>query len=546
MTRWILPTLVLLVLASCGKNQAPSLSPVGDHTAYVGSRLEIRLVGSDPDYDPLTYSFSCPTLDIDSRAHAGTRGGDGYFDWTPIAADVGEQQVDFTVSDGSLSDSQSAIVTVKASTSPDTAPIFRKPLGEGSTLNVSLQACLSLDVLVEDADSLQVDLTQQTPIAGSSMQPTGPYSAVFSWCPRPEQVAQQLFVLRFLANDHDNAPVCPKVCKDYTVLVLSDLPRKCPGEPPKIVHAVPGPQTTADPIAINATVTDDKKLKAPPTVYYTTTKPANPAKLDLGALGQATMVQTPAGSTGYRAMVPNPTSSLTAGSSRTLYYVIVAEDDDDPVGSCDHRTQAPPNDMFQVVITRPQGAKTCVKTGECGAGLVCNGTCVPNGCTAADTNNDGFYWDQNGCPPQHVCVARGSTGGVDHCVETGCLADADCKQPGYRCKVVDTEAACGLAGNGIVGDPCGDFTACSDKLMCLQWKSGYCSLSDCDSYGGFSGPCPAGSVCVPLEDTRFSIGEHWLCLKSCSSNAGCRTTQGYACKSVTDDTGATVKACLVP
>jgi hypothetical protein len=546
MIRWASPLLVSLVLVGCGKNYGPSLSPVGDHIAYVGARLDLRLIASDPDGDALSFSFSCATASIANRAHAGNRGGEGYFSWTPIAVDVGEQQVDFTVSDGGLSDTQSSVITVKASTSPDTAPVFRTPLGEGMTLNVSLQKCLSLDVLVEDSDSLQVDLSQLTPIVGASIQSTGPYSAMFSWCPNAAQVAQRLFVLRFLADDHDNAAVCPKVCKDYTILVLSDLPQNCPGEAPKITHTAPGPQTTTDPIVVTATVTDDKKLKAPPTLYYATTKPPDPTKINLGTLTQVSMVETPAGSKSYQAMMTNPTSAIAAGESRTLYYVIVAEDDDDTTGTCDHRTQAPPNDLFQIVVTKPQSAKTCAKTSECDAGFVCKGTCVTNVCTAADTNSDKFYWDQNDCPAGHVCAARGSTGGVDHCVETGCTSDADCKQPGYRCKIIDTEYACGFAGSKTVGDACSDFTACAGKLMCLQWKTGYCSLSDCDSYGGFSGPCPTGSVCVPMTDGRFSVGKHWLCLKSCTSSAGCRTSDGYTCKSVTDDTGDVVKACLVP
>jgi hypothetical protein len=82
--------------------------------------------------------------------------------------------------------------------------------------------------------------------------------------------------------------------------------------------------------------------------------------------------------------------------------------------------------------------------------------------------------------------------------------------------------------------------------MCLPWKGGYCAISDCDSYGSFSGPCPSGSVCVPLPDSRFTIKVHYLCLKSCVTAAGtCRTSDGYSCKAVKDDLDADQTVCLL-
>jgi len=80
--------------------------------------------------------------------------------------------------------------------------------------------------------------------------------------------------------------------------------------------------------------------------------------------------------------------------------------------------------------------------------------------------------------------------------------------------------------------------------MCLPWIGGYCSISDCSSSGGFSGKCPTGSVCVPVADKRFtSLGKHWICLQSCTSDSGCRTGHKYKCVSVKDDRSKSVKVC---
>jgi hypothetical protein len=373
------------------------------------------------------------------------------------------------------------------------------------------------------------------------MKSTGPFGATFAWCPSTAQSAQQRFVLRFLADDHDNAPVCPKVCKDYTVLIRTDLPAVCAGAAPVITHTPPGPQTTADPIVIKATITDDKGLKAGmPWLYFTNTKPATPAKLNFSALSQLSMVSV--GGNNFEAKIPNPTTGAPAGESRTVYYVIVAEDDDDPTGNCDHRTQLPAADVFQATVTKPATAVPCTKTAECDPGQMCGGTsCVKDTCTPADTNGDQIFWEQSGCPASHYCPAKGPGVSPSHCVES-CGSDTDCKRTGYKCKVFDTKKGCSLAGSKGVGDACADFTECAGKAMCLQWNSGYCTISDCDSYGGFSGPCPSGSACVPLADPRFSVKKHWVCLKTCQGDGDCR--QGYTCKSVMDDQDTTRKACL--
>lgn len=540
MTRLSLAALLPSLLAGCPQNGRPEILPIEAQTAFVGSRFELRIQASDPDGDALTFDFSCPTLELGNRARLVKVGNEGVFTWTPIASDVGEQQIDFTASDGGNTDIEPVSVTVKPSKAGESAPIFRKPLGEGTTLDLGQQTCITVEVAVEDSDSVSVDLRQLAPIAGSTFKSVGPLAASFNWCPTSTQANQQRFLLQLEADDHDNPPVR----KDYTILIRSALPPGCPGDAPVIAHTPPAPQTTTDPISLAATITDDKGLKAgSPIVYYTTTAPPDPKKLDFKTLSQVSMTSSSGSS--YTAKLPNPTAAAAAGESRTLYYVIVAEDDDDPSGSCDHRTQVPDGSVFQLVVTKPATTPSCTKTGECAPGQVCGPSgCVSDVCTPSDTNGDGLYQEQSNCPAKHFCPSKGPGVSPSSCVES-CLASSDCKLAGYKCKVFDTVPGCGLEGTKNVGTGCSSFKECKGIAMCLPWKGGYCTVSDCDSYGSYSGACPTGSVCVPLPDSRFGIKVHYLCLKSCTSSSVCRTSDGYSCKTVKDDLDVDRQVCLL-
>jgi hypothetical protein len=527
--RW---TVLALFLAGCLDNSAPEMLPIPAQTAHVGSRFELRIEAHDSDGDKLDFGFSSPTLSLDGRARLYELGSEAVFAWTPLAADVGEHQIDFTASDGDAQDRESVKFTVKPSTSAENAPVFRKPLGEGTTLDKQVTDCLRLDVMVEDPDSVQVDITQNPAIPGSELQATGPLEARFSWCPTDAQVAQAVFMLRLAADDHDN----PVVKKNFTILIRSDLPRNCPGEAPVIQHTPPPGRETTEAIKITAVVTDDKGLKANPMVYYSTNKPPDPTKLDFNALSQLEMSPVSTTQGGYEASIPNPTSTLNPGESATVFYVLVAEDDDDSgAGNCDHRTQLPANDLFQVKVTKPQQSTTCTTSDECQTGELCdNKTCVKDTCTPKDVNGDKLYHEQSTCPTKHFCPEAGPSTGPSHCAAT-CTTDSDCKVTGHKCKVFDTKKGCALAGKKVIGRECKDFTECDGKAMCLPWSGGYCSISDCSSFGSFSGKCPTGAACIPLTDSRFSLKTHWLCLQLCKDDSNCRTGDGYSCKSMKDD-----------
>lgn len=345
----ILLPCALSLLAGCPQsNEPPHIFEVEPQTAYVGSTLELKITAADPDDDPLIFTFSSPTQSIKDRAVIQPVGANAaHFTWRPEKEDEGQHLVDITVTDGELLDIESVQVTVKPS-GGGTAPIFRKPDGDGTTLNLATKKCLDLQILVEDSDSSTVEIRQSSPlIAGSKLETKGSFEALFSWCPTQAQTSKSTYTLGLEADDHDN----PAVFKSYTILLRTNLPTNCPGNPPVINHTPPSAMTTSAQIQITAGITDEKGIKEHPVVYHTTQLPGDLVNLDYEKLQMVSM--KPAGPNNYQAQLPNPTAKMASGQSATIYYVIVAEDDDDRTGPCDHRTRSPANHMYQVMVTRP-------------------------------------------------------------------------------------------------------------------------------------------------------------------------------------------------
>gem|GEM_PF-6898305 len=508
---------------------------MSDLTGHVGSRLDVELLAYDADASSLEFNYRIPGKDISSRATLAEYGSRAIFSWTPIADDVGQHQVDFAVSDGTWIDVESVIVTIRANTSDDNAPRFVRPLGEGATLDLSQDSCITVDIEVVDPDSPVVDIYQSPKIPLSSIEEAGnSLSAFFHWCPSPEQKLEKSKTLTLIADDHDNPPVY----KTFTILLREELLTSCPGAEPKIEHVKPADSSSLDNIVITAAVSDAEGLAGDPVVYYVAgQKPTDPPD------GMAPLTMQQSGSN-YTATIPNPAVDISPGDSIKLYYIIVAEDDDDPTGKCDHRKVHPETGAHEITITRPAVAD-CQTSKDCTDGKICSGTaCVSGQCNPSDDNGDHLYYEQSTCPTDHFCPGNGPAVSPGHCA-LNCAYDSDCGQ-GTVCKVYDTKRGCGIEGAKGIGASCGANSGdCMGKAMCLPWTGGYCSISDCSSSNILSGPCPTGSVCYPMADDRFStFGKHWICVQSCSDNSDCRSSEGYSCKSIEDDTYTVTNVCL--
>jgi hypothetical protein len=98
-------------------NAAPVLDAIGSKAVKTGNLLGFAVNASDSDGGALTYSAS--GLPAGASFNAATK----LFSWTPSSSQVGNYHVNFSVSDGLLSDSEDVLISVSDGT-PNDAPEF--------------------------------------------------------------------------------------------------------------------------------------------------------------------------------------------------------------------------------------------------------------------------------------------------------------------------------------------------------------------------------------------------------------------------------------
>jgi len=369
---WIMTGITCLATTvACGPNTAPELAAPGDQVAQVGTELTVNLDGTDQDGDHLSYGFHAADLgDLDGHAQmTQSPSGAGVFRWTPMGADVGRHAFDFTASDGNHTATVTISIDVRSAIGSATAPVFRQPLGSGTTIDMVQQQCVDVDIVVDDQDSPRVKISQDEPVIdGAELTVHDGTTATWHWCPTREQQAESRYTLVLDADDGDN----PKTVKNYLVVLHGGSGTSCPGAAPVIAHTPHDVSSILD-LAIDATVTDDKGVKDAPLFYSSMAPPATP--LDLSKLTQLTMSTVSGDRTSgvYRASVANPVAHMAAGTKQTLYYVFVASDNDDATGSCNHSTVS---QVYTMTVTSTGAADlpicaACTGDAQCGAGDEC-------------------------------------------------------------------------------------------------------------------------------------------------------------------------------
>jgi hypothetical protein len=420
-----------LLLWACGGNSAPSLQPIGDQIAEVGTELTLEIVATDADNDSLSFSVSADSIpDLTSRTHPPLFVPFGqtsaYFQWTPMAMDVGDHALTITVSDGKASASQTFTVTVSAGSA---VPVFRVPLGSGTTLDLSVSSCIELDILVEDPDSPDVDISLEEPLEdGYEFVQDDPMAGVFSWCPTAKQIeSAERYTLNLKADDRDGHIGRKK----YVILLRREL-ESCPGTGPVITHTPSGLLSTLLDIPITAQVSDDLGVPGQPVLYYSGQAPADPAHPDFDQFVQLLMSRTSgdALSGQYTALVPNPVLTDQTGTVRTIYYFIEATDNDDAEGICDHRTTAPVGDVYTVDVERPSAGQTLGHCEPCSADVQCSsGMCVAlsggsPSCLDACTSPGAGCTDGGSCSASAWTSVDGESGLV--CLPAGSSCQGAC------------------------------------------------------------------------------------------------------------------------
>ena len=189
----------------------------------VGEELRIDLDGTDPDGDRLTYKFHAPAglVEIENRTSMSvTPSGMGVFRWTPLAADLGAHAFDFEVSDGT----NESVLTINIDVvTMAGAPIFRAPIGTGTTLDLTKKDCIELAVEIEDYDTAGVTLTQEAPaIAGATLVQRDASHATWKWCPSLVQRVESRHTLILGADDGTT-----KTIKNFLVMLRESPAATC-------------------------------------------------------------------------------------------------------------------------------------------------------------------------------------------------------------------------------------------------------------------------------------------------------------------------------
>ena len=107
-----------IIITVGNANRAPTLNPIGNKQVNENQLLQFTISGSDPDGNALTFSAS--------NLPAGATFVGQTFSWVPDFLQAGTYFVTFTVSDGSLTDSETIIITVN-DVSVNQAPVLTIP-----------------------------------------------------------------------------------------------------------------------------------------------------------------------------------------------------------------------------------------------------------------------------------------------------------------------------------------------------------------------------------------------------------------------------------
>ena len=345
--------LALAGLWACGPRVGPAVDYVPPVSGPVGSELRILLRGSASD-GRVAFDYDAPGLpDLRKRKLAPSithyAEGQALFRWIPLAMDVGNHRFDFVAVAAGVETRVAVQVTVTPGTGEP--PAFRVPVGEGTILDLNRDECVELDVLVEDPDSAQIDIAlEPPPVANANLTQVGPYAARLRFCPSDTQVlAQAIYPLALSASDRVN----PKVLKHYTVVVRPRATLNCTTMPPVIDTKQHGFSFTTGNLHIKATLSDDVGI-ASARVLWTLNPPADMNKPDPSAFSPLPMNRKSGDAKMgyYEGTIPNPVVASPSGTEKTIYYLVVAEDADPPMG-CAHESVAPPMGVFSFKVKRP-------------------------------------------------------------------------------------------------------------------------------------------------------------------------------------------------
>lgn len=410
--------LCIALAAACKDGGAPVLTDPGDQVAVVGMRLQIDLYASDPDGDALDFSFSSSAPDLDSTtAMTIAPDGHGVFSFTPLASQLGMHLFDFTASDGNNDATLTIAIQVTGAIGDGTLPVFRKPLGSGTVLDLEQAACVEFDIAIEDQDSTTIVLDQMPPLIQDSELAADSSGLMgrWTWCPNREQIeGDDRYDLTLSAQD---TPENPATLKPYVIVLRRRSGSDCPGEAPSISHTPMDASTLLD-LQIDAQITDDVGLEDAPILMYAFEDPGDPIDYTKLTVVDMELVSGDMQDGAWRGFISNPVANMEGGES-AIWYVVSATDNDDTEGDCDHSSDSPETGTHRMNV---------VNDGEGNAGLC--GHC------SFDVQCGSF---------SNLCLQQE---GGSFC-GTGCQSDTECDE-GYVCSPSDVQSVEGNAARQCI------------------------------------------------------------------------------------------------
>lgn len=187
----------------------------------MGDELVVVLHAASRDGPSHTsFTFDTDAPDVSHRAGLLRRpDGSAVFRFRPAADDVGRWLFDFRARDSGGTALEEVRVTVRRARGAEASPVFRRPLGAGTALDLSRADCAEIQVEVSDPDSPAPRIRQAPPvIAGASLEHLAPGRARWRWCPTMAQVtARGRYLLTLSADDGDG----PATLLHYQVVLVA-------------------------------------------------------------------------------------------------------------------------------------------------------------------------------------------------------------------------------------------------------------------------------------------------------------------------------------
>lgn len=180
----------LLFASACGPSGGSlALSAIAPHSASVAQEVVIPLLADGAGTFPIGWAWQSPSNpELATRLHRPTlsaySGGRALWRFTPLATDVGPLQIEFSATKGPLSGSLTLDFVIDPGGDP---PVFREPVGEGTTLDLKAMPCAVVSVVVEADSSPQVTLSLLNPPPNAEVAQTEELAGKLVFCPSATQ-----------------------------------------------------------------------------------------------------------------------------------------------------------------------------------------------------------------------------------------------------------------------------------------------------------------------------------------------------------------------